>query len=121
MTELPARDAPTALAEALETRTSAHVLLADGDNDSRERRGAQLRAAGCRVSEARTGFEAIVKASCHVPDVIVISRSLPDIDASETERLISTCPMTAHIPVVQASNERTFPQRVLALSRRDAR
>ncbi len=64
--------------------TSGHVLVAGGDADSRERRETQLRAAGYRVSLARTGFEAIVKASCHVPDLILIDDSIGDIEAAET-------------------------------------
>ena len=61
-----------------------HVLVGAGDEMSRRLREAQLRTAGCRVSLARTGFEAIVKASCHVPDLILLDDSLGDIDAAET-------------------------------------
>ena len=106
----------------LETRplqtTSAHVLLADGDPASRERRESQLRAAGCEVSVARTGFEAIVKASCQIPDLILIDETLPDLDAAETGRLIMTCPVTAHIPIVPLEHEGRLPQQVFAHLRR---
>ena len=95
-----------------------HVLLADGDPDSRERRQLQLRAAGCEVSLARTGFEAIVKASCQVPDLILIDETLPDLDGAETSRLITTCPVTSHIPVVPLATGRRVPQRVFSQLRR---
>ena len=97
-----------------------HVLIADGDEMSRQLREAQLRSAGCRVSVARTAFEAIVKASCHMPDVILLDASLSDIGASETGRLITTCPATAHIPVVHLVPGRPLPRRVITIVRQAA-
>jgi CheY-like chemotaxis protein len=90
------------------------VLIADGNAVSRELREAQLRAAGVRVSVARTGFEAIVKASCQVPDVILLDDSLSDIDPAETGRLLTTCPVTAHIPVVRLFRGRRLPRRIMS-------
>ena len=95
-----------------------HVLVADSDTASRERRQGQLLAAGYRVSVARTGFEAIVKATCHVPDLIILDDSLGDIEASETGRLITTCPVTAHIPIVKLTAGRRVPLRVFSRLRR---
>lgn len=122
MSESPTRDAsfvrePT---EILSTREAGHVLVADGDPDSRERRSVELRAAGFRVSAARTGFEAIVKATCQVPDLIVLDDSLPDLAAAETGRLITTCPVTAHIPVLRVTSGRRLPRRVFTSLRRRA-
>jgi CheY-like chemotaxis protein len=97
-----------------------HVLLAAGDSVSRESREAQLRAAGFIVSVARTGFEAIVKASCQVPDLIVLDESLVDIDAPETERMITTCPVTSHIPIISVPSGRQLPRKVISLLRRHA-
>jgi CheY-like chemotaxis protein len=93
---------------------AGHVLVADSNAVSRQRRQSQLEAAGFRVSVARTGFEAIVKASCHVPDLILIDDSLEDIEADETGRLITTCPVTAHIPIVRMARGRRVPARVFA-------
>lgn len=100
------------------TSPVTHVLIADGDDESRERRESQLRAAGCEVSVARTGFEAIVKASCQVPDLILLDTALPDLGADETGRLITTCPVTSHIPIVQLTPGRQVPPRVFARLRR---
>lgn len=97
---------------------AGHVLIADGNDDTRERRQSQLREAGFRVSIARTGFEAIVKASCHVPDWILIDASLTGLEAAETGRLITTCPVTAHIPVIQLSAGQRLPQRVFSRMQR---
>lgn len=91
-----------------------HVLVADSDEASRQRRQSQLEAAGYRVSVARTGFEAIVKATCHLPDLILIDESIVDIEPEETGRLITTCPVTAHIPVVRVAPGRRVPARVIA-------
>jgi CheY-like chemotaxis protein len=99
----------------------AHVLIVDGNASSREDRLAELRASGLRVSSARTGFEAIVKASCQVPDVILIDESLPDMEAAEAGRLITTCPVTAHIPVIEFDGAGALPPRLLAILRQSVR
>ena len=96
------------------------VLMADGDAVSRDVREAQLRTAGFRVAVARTGFEAIVKASCHVPDVILLDESVTVIDAVETIRMLRTCPTTAHIPIVRLFRGRRLAQRTLHRLRRVA-
>lgn len=119
MSQLPTTDAPVVPLEATpHAQTVAHVLLADGDPASRESRESQLRAAGCAVSIARTGFEAIVKASCQIPDLILIDETLPDLDAAETGRLIMTCPVTAHIPIVPLAHAGRLPQQVFTHLRR---
>lgn len=119
MSQMPNNLEPAATpARHLNGRTPL-VLIADGNAVSRELREAQLRAAGVRVSVARTGFEAIVKASCQVPDVILLDESLRDIEAAETGRLLTTCPVTAHIPVLRLlRGGRRLPRRILARLRR---
>ena|SRR5438105_2657885 len=77
------------------------VLIADANPQSRLRRSRQLADRGFRVAVARTAFEAIVKASCHLPDLILVDGSLGEADAQETSELLSRCPATAHIPVVR--------------------
>jgi CheY-like chemotaxis protein len=89
------------------------VLVADPDEPSRVRRAYQLQARGFRVAVARTSFEAIVKASCLVPDLILMAASL----VQDTAELISTCPATSHIPIVRLSAGRRLPPRVFALAR----
>jgi len=91
-----------------------HVLVAVLDEDARAARQAQLSRAGFRVSIARTGFETIVKASCHLPDLIVLDASLGREEIAETSRLLATCPTTARIPVVRVATRRSLPRRILA-------
>jgi PleD family two-component response regulator len=92
------------------TGAAPHALLADSEATARTRRVAELAAAGFRVSLARTAFEAIVKASCQLPDVILLG-GLPDIGAAETSRLLATCPVTSHIPIVRLMPGRRVPAR----------
>ena len=95
-----------------------HVLVADADPASRHEREQHLRAAGARVLTARTGFEAIVKASCQMPDLIVLDESLGDVEVAETARLLTICPVTAQTPVLCLRTRRRVPLRVLAGLRR---
>ena len=97
-----------------------HVLIADANPLSRQEREQHLRAAGARVLTARTGFEAIVKASCQLPDLIVLDESLGDIEVAETARLLTICPVTAQTPVLCLRTRRRVPLRVLAGLRRQA-
>jgi len=93
------------------------VLIADSDADSRARRADQLRDRGFRVALARTPFEAIVKASCQIPDLILVDSSLSAEGVEETTELLSTCPATAHIPIVRLAAGRRLPPRVFAFAR----
>jgi CheY-like chemotaxis protein len=97
-----------------------HVLVAEADPASRQEREQQLLAAGARVVTARTGFEAIVKASCQMPDLIVLGESLGEVEVAETARLLTSCPVTAQTPLLCLRAHRRVPLRVLAGLRRQA-
>jgi CheY-like chemotaxis protein len=107
---LPMGSATTAVALPL-------ALIADANPASRVRRTRQLEGRGFRVAVARTGFEAIVKASCHVPEVILIDESLGAADAQETTNLLSSCPATAHIPILRMARGRRLPTHLYAAAR----
>ena len=96
------------------------MLVADGNDRSRAARELQLAAAGFRVSVARTGFEAIVKATCRVPDLILLDETIGEIDSTETGRMLTTCPTTAHIPVMRLVRGRGVPERAMMHMRRAA-
>jgi CheY-like chemotaxis protein len=91
-----------------------HVLIADANDRTLAVRAEQLTAAGLRVSRARTSFEAIVKASCHVPDCILLDGSLTDLDPADTLQLLLTCPVTKDIPIFRLTPGRRVPARVVA-------
>jgi CheY-like chemotaxis protein len=120
MTHMHTDDPGVRLPPERDGSARGHVLIADGNDASRQRRRVQLEAAGYRVSLARTGFEAIVKATCHVPDLILIDESISDIEADETGRMIRTCPVTSHIPVVRLARGRRLPARVISRVRATA-
>lgn len=109
----------TVTTEVTEVRSTAApialplVLIADADAGSRLRRARQMVRRGFRVAVARTAFEAIVKASCHLPALILVDGSLAD-GAQDTSDLLSTCPATAHIPIVRLAPGARLPRRVLA-------
>ena len=111
----------TTLGRAVERVTSAPVplvLVAAADAAARDRRMRQLASRGFRVALARTGFEAIVKACCQLPDLIVIDASLGAAGDCDAPGLLATCPATAHIPVVQVRTGGPLPARMLATLRR---
>jgi two-component system, cell cycle response regulator DivK len=76
------------------------VLLVEDSPDTRELYAEILRISGFRVATAETGFEAVVNASCLVPDVILMDLSLPGIDGWEATRLIKQSPPTMKVPIV---------------------
>jgi len=91
----------------------SHVLVAACDDTVRGERERQLMSLGLRVKLARTGFEAIVKASCHLPGLILLDASLGADEVEETSRMLSTCPSTAHIPIVKLTPRRGVTRRML--------
>ena len=117
---------PTGLRPSVDPSTSRfpattfmpRVLIADADPASLLDREQHLRAAGAGVLTARTGFEAIVKASCQLPDLIVLDESLGDLEVAETARLLTCCPVTAQTPVLCLRTGRKVPVRLLASLRR---
>jgi PleD family two-component response regulator len=90
------------------------VLIADANPVSRMRRSRQLETRGFRVAVARTSFEAIVKACCHLPSFILMDESLGDEDVTDTTTLLATCPATSHIPIVRLGPGRRLPVRMLS-------
>jgi CheY-like chemotaxis protein len=99
-----------------------HVLIADANARTMNARVEQLRSLGLQVSVARTSFEAIVKATCNVPDVILLDGSLDasceGIKAAETVQMLTICPVTSHIPIYRLTPGRRVPQRILSATRR---
>jgi CheY-like chemotaxis protein len=117
MSELRTVKAETTRSRSAASITLPLVLIADADPQSRARRARQLTGRGFRVAVARTSFETIVKASCGLPDLILVDASLGEAAAQETAELLSTSPATAHIPVVRLTPGRRLPSRVFAAAR----
>ncbi|MEO7272600.1 MAG: hypothetical protein ABIX28_19945 [Vicinamibacterales bacterium] len=99
--------------QPLPDAADSHVLVAACDDTVRGERERQLLSLGLRVRLARTGFETIVKACCHLPRLILLDASLGSDEVEETSRLLATCPSTAHIPIVKLTPRRGVPRRIL--------
>jgi CheY-like chemotaxis protein len=95
------RPTPVAAVASLADIAQPLVLIAAADPASRQDRVLHFERRGYRVAIARTPFATSVKASWHLPDLIVVDGSLGEADANHTTELLSTCPATAHIPIVR--------------------
>jgi CheY-like chemotaxis protein len=76
------------------------VLLVEDVEDNRELARMLLEAAGHDVVEAHDGAQAIQAARQHLPHLILMDLSLPDVDGWEAFRRIRADALTAHVPVV---------------------
>jgi CheY-like chemotaxis protein len=85
-------------------RARVPLVLLVGDDEAAVRLCAErLQGASLRVATARTGFEAIVKACWHMPDLIAMQDGLEaseGVNGTVAAQLIRICPVTSHIPVV---------------------
>jgi two-component system cell cycle response regulator DivK len=84
--------------------SDALVLVADDDAGNRRLACDVLLAAGFRTIVAETGQEAVALAAEHLPDVILMDLSLPDMDGTEAARILRDEARTAVIPVVLLSS-----------------
>ena len=76
------------------------VLIVDDNEQNAKLARDVLRAAGLRTIEAKSGAEALRRASVDRPDVILLDIRLPDLDGPDVARRLKGDPRTAHIPVV---------------------
>lgn len=77
-----------------------HVLVVDDDAPLRAHMGALLRRAGCRVSLAGGGEEALASARADPPDLILLDHYLPDMTGDEVLACLQRDNRTAGVPVV---------------------
>ena len=84
--------------------SNALVLVVDDDARNRKLACDVLLAAGLRTIVAETGQEAVALAAEHLPDVILMDLSLPDMDGTEVARILRDEARTAVIPVVLLSS-----------------
>ena len=76
------------------------ILIADDYDDNRELLRLLLQTANYRVFEARDGFECVQSAREHLPDLIMVDLSMPELDGWEVFRALKADSATAHIPFV---------------------
>src|SRR6185312_5317175 len=94
------RAAPTLNRGCAVTNERNTVLLVEDNEDNRIIYATALRYAGYEVLEAITGTEGVALARTHLPDLILMDISIPEIDGWEATAILKADPSTQHIPIV---------------------
>jgi DNA-binding response OmpR family regulator len=76
------------------------ILIADSDNSFRKSLRVFIQALGYEVLEAATGSEALDKASCLRPDLIILEVRLPGINGDKFTAQLKRNTSTRNIPVI---------------------
>jgi len=76
------------------------VLLVEDNEDNRIIYATALRYAGYDVLEAVTGTEGVYEARTHLPDLVLMEISVPELDGWEATAILKADPTTKHIPIV---------------------
>ena len=81
-------------------RMKPRVLIVDDEPDVLELVDYRLSGEGFEVLRAANGLEALSKARCESPQVIVLDMMLPDLDGLMVCEILRTQPSTRDVPVV---------------------
>jgi CheY-like chemotaxis protein len=87
-----------------EGRMPRAVLIADGDRDTRARYRAAFDRAAYAVHESEDGAEALGKAICHRPDIVVAETRLRRIDGFSLCQLLRDDPATRDMSIIVVSS-----------------
>jgi two-component system, cell cycle response regulator DivK len=79
------------------------VLLVEDDKYLLDILASILRFSGYDIVEAKSGAEAIEKAACTQPGLILLDLNLPDMKGLDAARSIRRNKRSAHIPVIACS------------------
>jgi CheY-like chemotaxis protein len=95
------------------------LLIVEADDRARKGCAAALGRAGYRILEAKSEFEALVKACCHQPALVLLGMPLTaaGVAVADTVALLAGCPSTTSIPVLHLSTSKALlaeVRRVLA-------
>lgn len=97
------------MAAAAERRTTKTILVVDRQPGVIEILATNLKRADFRVISARTGAQALARASREKPDLILLDAILPDLDGVDVCRQLKDEQQTSQIPVImigaKAGNE----------------
>lgn len=101
----------TDASDALASLAGLRVLVIDPSSTVRRSAERFLTAAGCRVTLAEDGFDALSKIADQQPQLIFCDTQAPRLDGWRTCALVKQNPRYAAIPVVLlAANESLFDQ-----------
>lgn len=84
----------------LAARDSSRVLVIDDDADVRDMLSTILRDKGCTVITADKGISGLIKARQEHPDVVILDRTLPDMDGLEVCSQLKAHPRTRALPIL---------------------
>jgi two-component system, cell cycle response regulator DivK len=80
--------------------TGEQVLVVEDNEKNMKLFRDVLDASGYRTLEATTGSDAVVMASEHTPDLVLMDIQLPDLDGVQALHRLRADPRTATIPIV---------------------
>ncbi|MES9946565.1 MAG: pilus assembly protein PilG [gamma proteobacterium symbiont of Ctena orbiculata] len=81
------------------------VMVIDDSKTIRRTAESLLKKAGCEVTTATDGFEALAKIADHHPDVIFVDIMMPRLDGYQTCALIKHNDVFKNIPVIMLSSK----------------
>jgi len=76
------------------------ILVVEDDNLNREMLTRRLQKQGFSVYSAKDGSEALSLALEHIPDIMLMDLSLPDINGLEVVKRLKILPRTENIPII---------------------
>jgi two-component system, cell cycle response regulator DivK len=76
------------------------ILLVEDNELNRDMLSRRLMRLGYEICMATDGREGLERAQLHLPDLILMDLSLPEIDGWEATRRLKANPVTQHIPVI---------------------
>lgn len=92
------------------------VLIVDDDPDTRDIIRLSLNSRAYRISEARTGVEALEKVNAYDPDIVVLDIMLPEKSGMEVCKALKESTKTAHVPVIMLTAKQTIHDKVEGLN-----
>jgi PleD family two-component response regulator len=95
----------------------SRVLLIEDNEANRDLLRDRLEANGMRVIEAETGNEGLEKAAQLLPQVVVLSSTLPDITGNEVAGRLRAHSRTSHIFLLVLADEKVHRDRLESLKR----
>ena len=79
---------------------TARILIVEDNEMNRDMLMRRLQRRGFQVSIAVDGLEGLDMARTHLPDLILMDLSLPQVDGWEATRRLKSEQATSHIPVI---------------------
>ena len=92
------------------------ILIVDDDPDTRDIIRLSLDSESYRITEAKTGVEALEKVITHEPDIIVLDVMLPEKSGMDVCRILKESIVTAHVPVIMLTAKQTTDDKVEGLN-----